>query len=174
MSLQLQFHPLSLTLGNATRFNFGRNIFVDSVWFGGYLFGPLKRDYTVFQPFRGNLLKSLINGMAASLEIYSQTSKIQSVLSGVLSNPCEGCPGKCENFGFGAQCDPNCPQCAVYSDMNIVTGMVLNYSQSHCIFCEFKMFIFFELWNKGKNGIHPKFLSRVMSCLTNPNIFKKF
>ena len=36
---------------------------------------------------------------------------MNSVLSGVLSSPCDVCSGDCEDFGFFAKCDQTCKSC---------------------------------------------------------------
>ena len=36
---------------------------------------------------------------------------MNSVLSGILSSPCDVCSGDCEDFGFFAKCDDSCKSC---------------------------------------------------------------
>ena len=42
---------------------------------------------------------------------------MNSVLSGILSSPCDVCSGDCEDFGFFAKCDQTCKSCKAWYEM---------------------------------------------------------
>lgn len=137
IEILINLRPLSISFRGSSDMKLGLNIYLKTLWFGGYLYGPILYEKKLYQPFRGVLLSLKLDETEANMQIFEQSRYLRSAFYGDILDPCTVCSGSCNRHNFGSQCKSSCmPECSQFSRWNLfsATFALCAFVFSLCVF----------------------------------------
>ena len=144
VTITVNLRPLSISISPTHTIKMGANVYLTSLWFGGYLFGPLTYREKLYQPFRGVLLSLAMDNAEVDLEIFEQNIYLKSAVVGEMTDACATCTGSCKLFQFGSQCKVcNSSNCMRLSRWNLFSA-TLGISGLVVGLCTFIIYVYYR------------------------------